>query len=166
MWSSVEWVKAIVLGSLGGFEWISINLSKNAAFSLPAEWCELLHCFDGNSSFCQVCACFAVQTATSTHHQFIICMFYLLQFHTKQDFVSKDHTSILQFYLQCYLFCFFILGVLLFTPFCREQAKWSQCQFSCWAHTFTSIFRAHYDIFKNVKGSFYCLSIPQSLLAK
>ena len=34
-------------------------------------------------------------------------------------------------------------GVLLFTSFCREQAKHSHCQFSCSALAFMSSCRAH-----------------------
>ena len=55
-----------------------------------------VHRFARNSSFCQVHA-FEVLPPTSTYRQFIICMFNLLKFHAKQDFVLKYH--ILQFHL-------------------------------------------------------------------
>ena len=58
----------------------------------------MTHRFAGNSSFCQAQA-FEVLTPTPTYRQFVICMFYLSKFHTKQDFVFRYH--ILQFYLQC-----------------------------------------------------------------
>ena len=38
----------------------------------------------------------------------------------------------------------FKLWVILFTSFCREQAKRLHCQFICRAHTFMSLCRAHF----------------------
>ena len=86
---------------------------------------------------------------TSTYRQFIICMFYMSKFHTKQDFVFKYH--ILQFFLyNAYGTFKIIVGVSLFTPFCREQAKHSHCQFSCQAHVFMSPSAGHTTIDKIV----------------
>ena len=75
---------------------------------------------------------FEVLKPPSTFRQFIICMFYLLKFHTKQDFVFK-------YILQILLF-------LLLMPVCREQGKRSHYQFSCRAHAFMSFCRAHNDM--------------------
>ena len=57
-----------------------------------------MRCFAGNSSFCQV---HAFKSGHLLHplRQFFICMFYLLKFHTKVDFLFKYY--ILKFYLQC-----------------------------------------------------------------
>ena len=84
-----------------------------------AERYERKHHFTGNSSFCQVHA-FEVWTPTSMYRQFIICMFYLSIFHTKQDFVFKYITS-----------CNFIYnasGIFNLWEFYR-----SHCQFFYWA---------------------------------
>ena len=51
---------------------------------------------------------------------------------------------------------FFNLGILLFTSFCREQAKRSRCDTSCRARAFTSFCQAHKILF---------LPYPSSLLA-
>ena len=80
------------------YNWTSLCSSKHI-IGYPAGWCERMCRFAGNSSFCQGNA-FEVLTPFSTHGQFIICMFYLLTFHTKQDFVFKNH--ILPFYIHCY----------------------------------------------------------------
>ena len=64
----------------------------------PVERRERTRRFAGNSSFYRRDA-FKVLTPTSTYRQFVICMFYLSELYTKQDFVFKYH--ILQCYLQC-----------------------------------------------------------------
>ena len=85
------------LPSLGGgvgrlLHKIDINQSCGIHYihvvGCPTERAQRIHCFAGNSSFCQAHA-FEVLKPTSTYRKFIICRFYLSKFCTKQDFVFK-----------------------------------------------------------------------------
>ena len=75
------------------FRWAHNNICNfykcnNDIVVCPAEGRELTRHSAGNSSFCQTHT-LKVLTPTSTYRQFIICMSYLLKFHTKQDLSSN-----------------------------------------------------------------------------
>ena len=78
----MEWVLVQTSPNMADTKWVLLGAQQNdvkAQVALP-----------GTRSFCQAHA-FEVLTPTSTYRQFIICMFYLLKFRTKQDFVFKYH---------------------------------------------------------------------------
>ena len=66
-------------------------------------------------------------------------MFYMSEFHTKQDLVLKYPAIVFTMVIGLLNCGSFIVHILLL----REQAKSSHCQFFCPAHAFTSFCRAH-----------------------